>query len=224
MNKMNEPKKSLDNVLIAFALVAAVLSILSASFTYYSISSFKDTWLTGLASTDTATINLTVETQAAINFTTDNINWGSGRVQSGSNVTLTTFELNNVSSNGNWTLQTAGGLRLQNIGNSNVSLNFSAGKTAAQFIGGASPVYQWNLSLVEANSCTNLSGGSVLTGRGMINLSNFSTTSTSQNVACEIFPYHDANDQIRVDFRLEIPSDSITGALGDIITATFYAI
>ncbi|MBS3083967.1 hypothetical protein J4423_04135, partial [Candidatus Pacearchaeota archaeon] len=164
----------------------------------------------------TGTANLTVESAITINFTTNQINWGSGRVNAGSpSATLNTEETGNVT-NGNWTLQNAGGLRIQNIGNVNVTLNLSGTKTAAQMIGGTSPGYNWQFSEVESGSCLNASG-SIQT------FSSYYNVDTTTTLICGRFRYVDSNDSLRIDFQLTVPSDSITGALGDVITATAFA-
>ncbi len=96
--------------------------------------------------TDTGVINITIESTASINFTTDFIDFGSGQVDAGqSSATIDTIS---VSSNGNWT-SPASNFVIENIGNVNVSLNLSFGKTAAQFLGGTSPSYKYNFTNVE---------------------------------------------------------------------------
>jgi hypothetical protein len=120
---------------------------------------------------------------------------------------------------GNWTA--ASGLILQNIGNVNVSLNLTGTKTAAQFLGGTNPVYQWNISNVEANSCLNATGGT-----DFLNLNTFHNVNITIGNAgyCRIFQFIDSADSIRIDFNLTVPSDSQTGALSDTITATVMTI
>lgn len=202
-----------SSVMLFIAAVAAIVSLSAAGLTYYSISQFKETWITGYAG-NLAFINLTVEAATQINFTDDSINWGSGRVLSGPNVTLNTAGPVNVTSNGNWTNETTG-LTLENIGNLNVSLNLSVGKTAAQFLGGTFPVYQWNVSNIEARSCLNSTGGI-----DALDLNNFNSTTTSHYLFCPRLRFADTNDSIRIDVRLVVPSDSLTGALSDVVTAT----
>lgn len=206
-----------DSFLMVLAITAVVVSLLAAGLTYLSVAQFS-TILSGFA-TSTGQLNLTVESAAVINFTTNFINWGSGRVTEGqTSAQLTTLETNNVS-NGNWTLQTAGGLRIENIGNVNVTLNLSAGKTPAQFIGGTNPGYQWNVTNLEAGSCLNASAGS-----GALNLSVFLDTTTTQFAFCRIFQFVNSNDSIRIDINLTIPYNSLTGALTDTITATAFEV
>lgn len=161
--------------------------------------------------------NLTVESDATVTFTSTQINWGSGRVNDGlSSAGLNTFELNNVT-NGNWTLQNAGGLRLQNNGNVNLTLNLSGTKTAAQLLGGTAPSYKWNISNVESGSCRNSSGGT-----GSLPLNVFYDVNTSSALFCSFFHFDNSMDSLRIDFNLTVPSDSLTGALGDTITATAF--
>lgn len=202
-----------DNFLLAVAIAAVFVSLVAAGFTYFSMSNLVER-ITGYA---TGTVNLSVESTAAINFSTASISWGSGRVNPGASVaSLTTFETNNVSG-GNWTLVNPGGLRIENIGNLNVTLNLSGAKTAATLLGGTGPVYKWNITNVEASSCLNATGGTV----GMVTpLNVFNDVNTTTVIACNIFPFVSGSDSIRIDFNLTVPENSLTGSLGDIITAT----
>lgn len=194
-----------------------ITSILSATFLYISARDLVST-ISGYA-TSTGEINLTVESDATFTFTTSQINWGSGRVNAGqSSAGLNTFETNNVT-NGNWTLQNAGGLRLQNNGNTNLTLNLSGTKSAAQLIGGTGPSYRWNISNLEAGSCRNSTGG---TDNLALNL--FYNVNTTTALFCDIFQFDNSADSIRIDFNLTVPSDSLTGALGDTITAIAFTV
>ena len=198
-----------------FTLFVFVISLFSLGVFYLSARTLFST-ISGYA-TSTGEANLTVESAVIINFTTSQINWGSGRVNTGSSYAgLNTFETNNVT-NGNWTLQTAGGLRIQNLGNVNVTLNLSGTKTAAQMIGGTSPSYRWNVSNVESGSCLNSTGGT-----DFLALNNFHNVNTTTALFCGRFQFVDSADTVRIDFNLTVPSDSLTGALGDTITATAF--
>ncbi len=207
------------NLFVGLAVVAVVLAVVSLGFVYFSVNSLL-VKISGFA-TSVGEANVTVETIAAINFTTAHISWGSGRVNTGSSSAgLNTLELDNVT-NGNWTLANRGGLKIENIGNINVSLNLSVTKTAAQMIGGTSPSYKWNVSRFEALSCLNNTGGTDLTnGHALFNWYSPNTTTTE---FCRYFQPVDAADALRIDFNLTIPADSLTGALGDTITATAFA-
>jgi hypothetical protein len=209
----------LDNLLLAVAIIAVIISVVGAGITYSYINAFKNK-LTGFA-TETATINLTVESAAVINFTTDNIDWGSGRVDNGEeNATLNTA-INNESnvSQGNWTGNTAG-LVLENIGNRNVTLNLTAGVTgAAALLGGTGPEYEFNITNSDPNSCRNSSGGIEGAELGFLDI--FETANNTQKEICRYFDFSDGSDTLRIDVKLVVPSDGRTGAISDIITATF---
>lgn len=205
-----------DNLLLAVAVIAVVTAIISAGFTLLSFNNLL-TKISGFVTN--AEINLTIEQNIGVNFTTRAISYGNGRVlYTSSAAALTTYGLNNVTG-GNWTLTTAGGLRLQNQGNINLTLNLSAGKSAANFIGGTGPVYQWNVTTVEAGSCVNSTGGSYTPESGF-NLTKYYTPSTTTIRICGNFTHIADADEIRIDFNLTIPEDATTGAKGDVLTAT----
>jgi hypothetical protein len=204
-----------EKVLLGIAVVAVLVSVPAAGITYFSISGLFGE-ITGYVSE--ATANLTVESLAIVNFTANNLSWGSGRVDSGkTKAYLTTLDTDNVT-DGNWTLRIAGGLRIVNIGNVNVSLNLSGGKTPATFIGGTSPAYTWNISVVEPGSCVNKTG----TGEGGLDINTYHEVNVSADdyQACYALRFEAANDEVRIDFNITIPEDSSTGALTDTITAT----
>lgn len=187
-------------------IVLLVLSILTFAVV---LNSKYDFIYTGRAGTDTGYANLTVESSASINFTTDTINWGSGLVDVGeTNATLDTAA--GTVLRGNWTAVSQG-LVIENIGNVNVSLDLAAAKTAAEFLGGSDPAYQWNFTEAEAGSCLSTVTDVVY---GYYNDTNASTT------VCNNFPFVTGNDSIRVDILIRVPYDSLTGALSDTLTAT----
>jgi len=200
-----------DNALLTIAVIAVLISGIGVGFTYYTVTGFQ-AWLTGLV-TDTATANVTISTTEAINFTTDNIDWGTGYIFSGYiNATLRTDNIDNVG--GNWT-NISQGFVLENIGNINVSLNISTDKSAAQFIGGTAgggPVYQYNVTNVEAGSCTNSTGFDLGTYYDV----NYTSPGPS---VCDVFEYLDGKDSIRIDIKVVIPNDA-AGTKGSIMTAT----
>lgn len=205
------------NILMFIAVITVVFAAISLAVTINKIGDFKA--LTGFA-TDTGTANLTIESLASINFTTDNIDWGSGMVDTEETLAYLDTKDNSVT-NGNWTA-TGTGLILENIGNVNVSIDIKAGKTAATFLGGTSPDYEWRFEdSLEAGSCLNSTGGT-----DALPLDTFydvNTTSPGTRV-CEIFQFVDGTDSIKIHLNLSVPYNAITGARGDIITATATAI
>lgn len=199
-----------DKLLMTFAIVAAVVSVIGAGMTYVSLGSYEEILLTGLV-TDTARLNLSVTSNAAINFTTRNISFGTGYVNAGSlagklDTTATANE--NVTGFD----QVSNGFVLENIGNVNVSLNLSFGKDAASFLGGTSPSYRFNVTNVEASSCT------VATEYGT--LGSWATASTTMVDVCNVFMRDSGSDTVRIDIELILPYNSNKNELSDILTAT----
>ena len=188
--------------LFYFALILLIVSLI-----IFFININKVIEVTGKA---TGTANLTVEARIEVNFTTNILNWASGSVTSGKSQAV--LASNGTVTNGNWTTVSSG-LILENIGNKNVSLIFSAGKQASTFVGGTSPSYQWNFTNSGPSSCT----FNVTTDTAVY----YEINGTNRQV-CNFFEFTDARDTLRVDMMLIIPSDANqTGsAIGDIITAT----
>ena len=207
------------SLFVVLTVAAVLMAVISFGVFYFSVNSLI-VRLSGFA-TSVGEANVTVETVAAINFTTAHISWGSGRVNDGfTSAGLNSYELGNVT-NGNWTLVNRGGLRIENIGNVNVSLNLTATKTAAQMIGGTGPSYSWNVTSVETHSCRNATGGGAVNHGLPLSLHYNPNTTTTE--FCRFFQFNDSQDSVRIDFNLTIPSDSLTGSLGDTITATAFA-
>ena len=166
-----------------------------------------------------------------VNFSTRAISYGSGRVDSDKTVaSLTTSNFTGIPNvtGGNWTLddsptagfQSTGGMRIENVGNSNVTINFTVTFNASIWIGGTNPITEWNLSVLEANSCLNQSGTV-----GANNVPNMlfeyyeANTTPIGRLGCTVFPFEAARDTLRLDFNITVPENSLTGARGNIITA-----
>jgi len=223
-----------DKFILGLAIAALVVSVIGAGVTYKSLSSYQENWFTGYATTTTnATVNLTVITSVAINFTNDNINFGAGRHDIGAdNATLITQPKTN-NSGGNWTNVTRGFI-LENIGNVNVSIYIMTGKSAATFLGGTNPQYQYNVTPVAdngdvilplGNTCTNSTGHNQTLLTSWLDVNNTflgSVRGQEGSYTCANFSYQDTYDELRIDLKLVVPSDSFTGALGDIMTASAY--
>ncbi|MDP3026450.1 MAG: hypothetical protein Q8N63_01990 [Nanoarchaeota archaeon] len=197
--------KQASKFLFYFAIALLVISL--AVFFMNVDKFFK---ITGKA---IGTANLTISSVTSINFTTNNINWGTGAVASGqSNATLNTA-YNNASNvtKGNWTGNTAG-LVIENIGNINVSILIKSGVNAATLLGGNGPEYQYNFSdSAESGSCS----FNATTVEGT-----FYDANTTDRQVCNNLAIDQSTDTLRIDVKLVIPSNSKTGAIGDIVTAT----
>jgi hypothetical protein len=191
------------------AIIAVTIALFNLIVTINKVDDIET--LTGFA-TDTGTANLTIEGAAAINFTTDIVNWGSGAV----NTSMGTRAELNTSTNsvfaGTWA-PVGQGLILENIGNTNVTLNLNSSKNATDFIGGSSPSFQWMVSNSKVGSCTTAPSPSAYAEVTMGGVS-----------ACPIFQWINTADTLEIDLRLVVPSDATSGAKGTVITATATAV
>ena len=206
-----------ESKIVNIVMIAAILLVVvSVGFTYFSIKDL-DHVLTAYGVQ--GEVNLSVESSLVINFTTASIDYGSGRVNSdASAASLTTFSTNNVTG-GNWTLTTAGGLRLQNEGNTNVSINLTFSKNASEFLGGTGSAFEFNVTNFETGSCLNGSGKGAATGGGIggLRLNVFYPANTTSSAGgggfnCNVLRYESTSDVIRIDFNLTIPQDIGTGS------------
>lgn len=202
-----------DKYLFGLVVVAVAVAVMAAGFSYFTISDLSSKISGYATSEDNATVNITIQATAAINFTTDNIAWGSGTVDiSKLEANLSTSGAGSVT-DGNWTA-VGQGLILENIGNINVSIELQSSQgTAAAFIGGTNPGYWWNITNSEAGSCNNVTGFNL----GQLYEANSSLTVCGSSEGG--LGYLDVADSITIDIKLRIPYDSLTGARSDIITA-----
>lgn len=169
------------------------------SITVIAISLFFiGTELTGFATTnDTGVVNVTIETLAALDFTTSLLDFGSGAVSGGApGATLSSVGAGSVT-DGTWSTQ-SGQLVLENIGNVNVTLNLTSNKTVDNFIGGTSPTFKAVITEVEAGSCN-----------GTQSFETLNNINTTQQIACDILGYADAADSINIDFEIYIPNNAL---------------
>lgn len=175
-------------------LLLLIIPFLTFKFTGYSITNSGD-------------ISVTVLPMAAIDFKINEIDFGSGKVNSGEmNATIDTK--GNVS-RGSW-IPTFGGFTIENIGNINLSLTLKSTKTASEFIGGTGPGYFFSIDNIEDNSCTS----------GLVFGQWYEVNTTYPGTAiCNNFNSEELNNSISVDLRLVIPHDSRLGFQNDTFTA-----
>jgi len=164
--------------------------------------------MTGKA-TDIGTVNVTIESTATINFTDDNINFGSGQVYA--NVTSATLESNSSDyTGGNWSWSTDT-LDIENTGNVNVTIHLKADKNGSTMIGGTSPQFNYSAFDGEAGSCAaNVTEGAWY---------DVNTTDPG-TLICDILDENDNQDVVSIRVRLVIPNNAEAGAKGAIFTAT----
>jgi len=203
-----------DNLLITVAVIALFVSVIGAALTYNSLATFQN-FITGHAF-ENGTVVLDVTSTASINITSANgstgsktLSWGSGVVSGSStghlwsNGTSTFWTGSNVSE----------GFIVENIGNVDVAVGISTNASAASFIGGSSPTFQYNLS--------NYTGGYCSGGAADALYHDFS--SGQPDIACVNFSKASGLDKMRVDVGIRLPSDSKTGSLVNRVVLNYSA-
>lgn len=202
-----------DRIILTLSIIAFVLALLSAIASYQNIN------LTGNQVNDQGNATLTITENLQINFTTDTIDWGSGRVDNNENFSRLNSEGTVTNSTTNPWSTVNNGLVLENIGNTNATIELYAGSNASTFIGGGqgsakNPEYKWKASNDEANSCGTLSDTSYTS----VNTTDPGTT------ICDPLKYENSNDQLEIDIEVVVPYDANTGSKTDTLTATATAV
>ncbi|MDP3881249.1 MAG: hypothetical protein Q8Q31_00005, partial [Nanoarchaeota archaeon] len=96
-----------DKNLVFLTIIAIVLSLIAFKVNFFSDN--QGDYITGFATAGNTTsgiINLSIQSGLVINFTTDLIDWGSGRVDIGANNATLDTSRNSTDTkvlNGNWT-------------------------------------------------------------------------------------------------------------------------
>jgi len=196
--------KKQNNFLLIIAILAITIAVVNFGVTFYKIGGLSE--LTGHA-TDTGTANLTIVSQASLQFVTNNINWESGAVDEAP--TSATIDSEGTVDDGNWTIVNQG-LTLQNDGNTNISLQLTTSNVAAAFIGGSevTPSYMLKVDNNETDSCI------------VNNMSSYTEATGVPQAACDNFGYVNTADAVDINVQLVIPEDALPGAKGSVITAT----
>ena len=177
--------------------------------------------LTGAAITPTAVARINITARASINWTVYTVDWGTGYVNdTAASCMLNTEGLNDINNCTNFTTVTQG-LTLENDGNRRVSVNLSSNASAADFIGGTGPLFQWKLNNNESGSCGSTGAGTACTvnASALQYQGAYSSVSTTPVEICPCFNFGNPNDVIGTDLQVLVPSDSYTGEREATITA-----
>lgn len=199
-----------NNTVLVVAVLAVIASLAAAGFSYYSLSNEQTMIISGLA---TGTAKLTVTTDTTINFSVDTVDFGSGRVKTGQ--TSTTLETGVAApSTGTWTgNQTA--LVLDNIGNTNASIDIKADTDATGLLGGTTPSFQIKVTEKDSGSCTNQTTGTF----GV-----YTDINATDVRYCDRLRFVTSTNRLQVDVKLVVPQDSLKGLRSSNIIATGNAV
>ena len=189
-----------ETIMIYLSFLIIILSLFNFSFNFTGHS---------INISDSAIINITIRQRVNINFTLDRISFGEGSIDTGKqNATIDT--LGNVI-DGNWTPVTSG-FRIENLGNTNITLYLKSNKNALEFLGGTNPDYEYMITDEEPGSCTPIK----------INLGQWYDVNITGDGTeiCNFFLFSENSDTVNIDLKLVIPSDAKDGSHLDTFTAT----
>ncbi|MBW2968349.1 hypothetical protein KY362_07755 [Candidatus Woesearchaeota archaeon] len=207
--------------LIAFVIVALLASMACSVIFYVRMSGEQ---LTG-ATVEQARARLNITTRASINFTVNDVDWGSGYVNDTALYCVLNTEGANSPLNCSNFTTVYEGLRIENDGNRNVELNVSANNTAAQFLGGTGPQYLWKFANNESDSCGSKGiGTNCVTNASAITPQTYTTVPTTPTLVCPCFRAQNPSDLLNLELEVMVPSDSYSGLRESTITAVATAI
>jgi hypothetical protein len=210
--------EDVSNRALAFLVIVTFLITLGATVAYYS--KFRGEKITAAATTTYGQARINITGRASINFTINRIDWGTGYVNdTATYCQLNSEGLNNPANCTNFTTVYEG-LRLENDGNRNVEVNVSTNNTAAQFIGGTNPVYEWKFANNESDSCGSKGiGNNCVTNVSALQPQSYTTVSVPPLLICPCFRAQNPSDLLNLELQIRVPSDSYTGLRESTITA-----
>src|SRR3989344_2200530 len=239
----------LSNRSIVYLLVIAMAITLASTVLNVSKLGYLGNMITGAATnTSVGTATLTVTSQTAVTMRVSSIAFGSGFVNTTSAVCTycqSSTESGHASGNesccSRFNTVTAGFL-VENTGNENVTLNdtCSGSCTAATFINGTSPLFQFKIvnssdgastgkTSNNSRDSTTDTTSSCSSGDGGWNYSSYTTMAASTFDLCGTngsteyyFGAQPTRNAMIMDILVQIPSDAITGS-AKTATLTFAA-
>src|SRR3989344_4407017 len=152
---MNE----VSNKTLIVLLVIAIITVLGSFGTIISKLGFGANLITGLATVQYGTVNVTIQATASINMVYANMSFGSGTLnaQSGIDVVNTTINSTDINTHNGFLYNSfqanIGNLQYRVDGNTDVNVSYT-GTTAGLFFGGTGSAFKINITNNEASSCT----------------------------------------------------------------------
>lgn len=209
-----------SNKILVVLLVVAIITVLGSFGTIISKLGFGANLITGLATVQYGTVNVTVQSTASINMVYANMSFGSGTLDFNADGSIRNTTINStrtsITSYNSFQASIAD-LQYRVDGNADVNVSYT-GTTAANFVGGTGPAFKINITNNEASSCTYIPFNSSRPEHLQYNLSS-DVVANSQTV-CNFSNWEDASDTVNISVWLWIPSDVATGLKSATITLT----
>jgi hypothetical protein len=185
--------------LVILAGIALFVTFVGASISLIKTGNMEFPLITGLATTATGKVNVTVESIVSISLPTSSVDFGNGSLTSAPSHTF----VNTSATTNPSTFNEPGPLRVRNDGNVLINITIN-GTVPGTFLGGTDPTYAWQAAAGEGGCLTGLN----------TTMGNFSNTPT---LACNETNFTDVTDEFNVSIFLEIPSDVAVGLKQDTV-------
>ncbi|HLC72417.1 MAG TPA: hypothetical protein VJH37_02430 [Candidatus Nanoarchaeia archaeon] len=191
---------------VAFLLCLTIVTVLGSFITLLEKLGTNSA-LTGFATFDTGVVNVTIQSTVDINLAVDNVDFGSGTINTiGLNTSLNTSDTAWGGGNNPNGFSDPGPFQVRNDGNVDVNISVNSSNTASSFIGGTNPGYYFVASPVGTDDGCVANMTNNATPRGF---------SSSTLEICQNLTFGDAADTLNISIFVDIPSDAATGLKTD---------
>ena len=203
-------------VIAVFVTVGGILMILSRLGLGINL-------LTGSATVQYGTVNVTISSTVSINMVYMNMSFGSGTLDLNTDATLRNTTLNstvNFALAYNSFQANYYALQYRNDGNVDVNVSFT-GTTAPNFIGGTGSAFKINVTSNEVGSCTGTTN--LPTNMTFANQYSLTDVTAAPQTICNVSHWEDSFDTVNIIVWLWIPSAVTPGLRNSTITLTAYS-
>lgn len=193
--------EEISNKTLAVIVVAAIVITLGSTALIMRMGA---PMITGMAVQQAGTATFNITDTVLIEINDNDIDFGHGSVTAGATNAVIDSEGTNTSWDGT---VTADEFELENQGNVAIDIHVNSTDTAAQFIGGSTPLYKWATDLTDVTgpgTCSTYLGGAEDTFVEVV-------TTDTNTLFCGSLPHTDGGDRVGMDLQLTIPSDATPG-------------
>lgn len=205
-------------------VLIVLLSVTMALILFSLAVSFTSNGITGMATTQTGRVNITVSSTLEINFTNSAVDFGGGAVHTGNDTCLLGTNRTTAPGCSRWGPKPLG-LVLENIGNTYARVNVTNTNYSSSFFAGTDSNkagYAIILKTPEDNATTcqgiGPAGSIILAANHTWH--NITEALNATNMLCATLNFSDLADTLQIDFLFAIPNTTNFGAQSDTWTAT----
>jgi len=193
----NKTLTSLFIAVVAITLVGTTISLIK-------LDKFEIPLVTGMATYVVGKVNISIAQTTAVAFVSgyNLVDFGNGTIDTSPHTRVSTILTDNPSTFNDSVVE----LRVQNDGNVDVNVSLN-GSTAATFLGGTNPSYEFNASCMAGTDC-----GCLGTTNQTAALANITTTPA---LLCTNLTFGDAADALGAEIELWVPTDAAKGGHQD---------